>query len=102
MDKLQRAKGLLTDIKYAVESGEGEIPVDNNDSSVVEWLVEQAKRLNVAMTHFNERESESTALILELEEENKRLKQENEQLKSDLYQWKKWYEQATGFPATKN
>lgn len=30
------------------------------------------------------------------------LQSENKRLEEDLLQWKKWYEQATGFPATKN
>lgn len=58
MDKLQRAKDLLTDIKYAVESGEGEIPVDNNDSSVVEWLVEQAEKVERLEEYISQLESE--------------------------------------------
>jgi chromosome segregation ATPase len=42
------------------------------------------KRLNNAMTHFNERESESASLILELEKENKELNNELEKYKRAL------------------
>jgi hypothetical protein len=45
MDKLQCAKDLLADINFAVKSGEGEIPVDNNDTSVVKWLIEQTEKV---------------------------------------------------------